>query len=547
MKLSKNDLTTIAFILFLGAVSVFQDKIPNFLVVWSAIIIICILLKLFVLKDKKDQNIKEINLHLEKMTNGDFSFETSQMSVSSETDKILFNIGEVAKTVRELVSKLESEVKDLYSSGEALGTIARSSANIATEVAKTVEGLAVNASNQVNDIAICNDNVNDTTNTSHNIDKQIQEISKIANNFVNIAVQSKQDVEQTLTKINNIETTSHKISEQITELGKTSKEIGQIVDLITAIAKQTNLLALNAAIEAARAGDQGKGFAVVADEVKKLATQTTSAADKIKGMIYTIQQESDEAVSSTQLSLENVKQGASSFAAIKTNFDNIYQQANVISGETKTISKTIDYLVNKNDEVLQAMCSISSSTESNAASAEEISASTEEHSAGTHELSTYSNNILIMARNLTVSSSIFKLDNKPVIFYWNKNFFTGISEVDYQHFKIVNYINDLYREFVGNKNKEKLYSILTDLAEFTRIHFADEQILMKKHNYPRLDIHMKEHTDLLKQLGRYIEDIKNNRAKIDDKFLAFLNEWLSHHILEEDMQYAPYLKDRGEK
>ena len=547
MKLSKNDLTTIAFILFLGAVSVFQDKIPNFLVVWPAIIIICILLKLFVLKDKKDQNIKEINLHLEKMTNGDFSFETSQMSVSSETDKILFNIGEVAKTVRELVSKLESEVKDLYSSGEALGTIARSSANIATEVAKTVEGLAVNASNQVNDIAICNDNVNDTTNTSHNIDKQIQEISKIANNFVNIAVQSKQDVEQTLTKINNIETTSHKISEQITELGKTSKEIGQIVDLITAIAKQTNLLALNAAIEAARAGDQGKGFAVVADEVKKLATQTTSAADKIKGMIYTIQQESDEAVSSTQLSLENVKQGASSFAAIKTNFDNIYQQANVISGETKTISKTIDYLVNKNDEVLQAMCSISSSTESNAASAEEISASTEEHSAGTHELSTYSNNILIMARNLTVSSSIFKLDNKPVIFYWNKNFFTGISEVDYQHFKIVNYINDLYREFVGNKNKEKLYSILTDLAEFTRIHFADEQILMKKHNYPRLDIHMKEHTDLLKQLGRYIEDIKNNRAKIDDKFLAFLNEWLSHHILEEDMQYAPYLKDRGEK
>ena len=525
--MNKNKLVLAGLTLILGLIPLFTFKLHHFSIIWLSIILLCVLIQLFI-KDKSTKNLKEINDYLIKMKNGDFSLDKDKLDQSDETDKILFNLNEVAKTVRELVLNLNNEVKTLYSAGESLGSIASASANIATEVAKTVEGLAINATNQVNDLDICNENVTDTTNTSHRINEQIQNINEIANNFVKIAVQSKQDIEQTLDKINTIEVTSNKTSEQITDLGKTSKEIGQIIDLITNIASQTNLLALNAAIEAARAGDQGKGFAVVADEVKKLATQTTSAADKIKSMIHTVQEEAEEAVLSTKLSLENVQKGASSFDIIKTNFNNIYKQANVINDETKTISETIDYLVKKNDEVLEAMGSISNST-------------------GTQEVKNHSGNILLMARNITVSSSIFKLDNKPEIFYWSKRFFTGISEIDYQHYIIVNYVNEIYREYIGNKDKDKLFSILIELAEFTTSHFGHEQVLMKKHNYPRFDLHLKEHTALLGQVGKYIEDIKNNRAKIDENFLNFLNNWLSHHILEEDMQYAPYLREHGER
>lgn len=75
----------------------------------------------------------------------------------------------------------------------------------------------------------------------------------------------------------------------IKDLSTASSEIGDVINLIGAIAAQTNLLALNATIEAARAGESGRGFAVVATEVKSPASQTASATGEIATEIARIQ------------------------------------------------------------------------------------------------------------------------------------------------------------------------------------------------------------------------------------------------------------------
>jgi methyl-accepting chemotaxis protein len=75
----------------------------------------------------------------------------------------------------------------------------------------------------------------------------------------------------------------------IEQLADSSRQIEDIVSLISDIAKQTNLLALNATIEAARAGEAGTGFAVVASEVKSLATQTARATENISHQIHEMQ------------------------------------------------------------------------------------------------------------------------------------------------------------------------------------------------------------------------------------------------------------------
>ncbi|TNM60178.1 methyl-accepting chemotaxis protein [Streptomyces sp. NP160] len=94
--------------------------------------------------------------------------------------------------------------------------------------------------------------------------------------------------------------TARSAGETLQRLGTSSREIGEVVKLITSIAEQTNLLALNATIEAARAGELGKGFAVVAGEVKELARQTAQATDEIVGKVSATQADAADATTAIE-------------------------------------------------------------------------------------------------------------------------------------------------------------------------------------------------------------------------------------------------------
>jgi methyl-accepting chemotaxis protein len=129
-------------------------------------------------------------------------------------------------------------------------------------------------------------NVSAIASAGAELSASIEEIAAQVNRSAGIAATAVEEVDQT----------NHKMA----CLGQSALRIGEVVNLINAIAGQTNLLALNATIEAARAGDAGKGFAVVAGEVKSLAGQTAKATEEIAGQVQAIQGETRGAAEAMQ-------------------------------------------------------------------------------------------------------------------------------------------------------------------------------------------------------------------------------------------------------
>lgn len=344
-----------------------------------------------------------------QVASGDLRRQTQKYSGSDEIADLLQAFEGMVGSLRTMVDHLRGTADHVAVSGEQLKAHSDQSAQAASSIAETVMDVANGASKQMAAIEAAATIIQDMANAITHIAESAANVSAKSGEAATMAImggQAVSDAERQMEAINQSVMQSKAV---VSNLGDSSKEIGEIVDVIRNIAGQTNLLALNAAIEAARAGEAGRGFSVVADEVRGLAEQSQVAAQRISEIVNNVQTEAAAAILTMNDGVAEVTQGTQAIINSGNHFKNIDKVVQNLNDKIMEISSATQQLAASSNAVVNSVEHIKTIATETAAGAQHISAATEEQSASMQQIAIASETMADTANRLREAVNQFKI------------------------------------------------------------------------------------------------------------------------------------------
>ncbi|MDF1617388.1 methyl-accepting chemotaxis protein [Petrocella sp. FN5] len=280
-----------------------------------------------------------------------------------------------------IADHLEEIMATLTKTANELANHSQKSSSVADEIAITIGEIAVGAGEQAKDTI---EGASHIEELGRNIEKEqtntidLKESTDQINSLKDDGIVILEDLTEK-TRM-SAEATKH-ISETIIQTNESAQEIANASDMIKNIANQTNLLALNAAIEAARAGESGKGFAVVADEIRKLAEQSDGFTEEIARIINHLIEKTSGAVKTVEALTEAVTLQSTSVDRTNQIYQGISEAIDNMKVDISEMILSCQAMVDRKNEIIGTIDSLSAISQENAAGTEEVSASIQEQTA----------------------------------------------------------------------------------------------------------------------------------------------------------------------
>ena len=128
---------------------------------------------------------------------------------------------------------------------------------------------------------------------------------------------------------------------------------------------------------------------------------------------------------------------------------------------------------------------------------------------------------------------------------WKEDYSVKIAQIDQQHKKLIDLINQLDDAMSQGKAKDVLGKILNDLVTYCANHFKLEEQLMQANGYPDFAEHKDKHDKMTAKVLSLKKEVAGGKRLISLDVMKFLEQWLDKHILGTDKKYGPFPECQG--
>jgi len=259
-------------------------------------------------------------------------------------------------------------VEELSSLVVSVKMVAHEVENSTTMTFERMTQLVESADNQINQIAGAAIEVEGMADSSRNVAERAQVLFGVALEARRTAESGRQAVQQTVEGMGRINAYVQDTSGKVQTLGERSREINNIVEVISSIAHQTNRLALDAAIQAAMAGENGKGFGAVAGDIRRLAERAKDEAGMIARIVRSVREDIGAAAVSMRDTERETSVGANLAQETGTSLESIFNVVERQGREIEIINQMATQQLQSSSSVVQIMHAVSDSTGQSSAS-----------------------------------------------------------------------------------------------------------------------------------------------------------------------------------
>ena len=124
---------------------------------------------------------------------------------------------------------------------------------------------------------------------------------------------------------------------------------------------------------------------------------------------------------------------------------------------------------------------------------------------------------------------------------WSDDYSVGIKEIDEQHKRLFEIINELHNAMKEAKAKSVLGKVIKDLIDYTEFHFSSEEILLKNCKYPDFNQHKIIHDQFTAKVKEFERKYLSDTVLLSQEIVQYLKDWLVKHIKESDKQYSMFI------